>query len=100
MGARVGNLLFSSGIMGKDPASDTLPADAASQARFAFQNMRTLVENGGARLEDIGRVSVFLQDGSVRPHCNAERLKCFPEPPRPPAPPTVVHEPPGGMPVQ
>jgi len=100
MGARVGNLLFSSGIMGKDPASDTLPADAASQARFAFQNMRTLVENGGARMEDIGRVSVFVKDDSVRPHVNAEWLKCFPEPQRRPARHTVVHELPGGMLVQ
>jgi predicted dehydrogenase len=27
MGARVGNMIFSSGIMGKDPATDKLPED-------------------------------------------------------------------------
>lgn len=97
MGARVGNMIFSSGIMGKDPATDKLPADAAAQARFAFQNMRSLVEQGGGTIEDIGRVTVYVKDNSVREHLNAEWLKFFPDPHDRPARHTLVYDLQNGM---
>jgi 2-iminobutanoate/2-iminopropanoate deaminase len=64
MGARVGNMLFSSGIMGKDPATDTLPPDASTQARFVFVNLRTLLANGGAALQDVAHVKALDKGGS------------------------------------
>ena len=97
MGARVGNMLFSSGIAGKDPATNKVPADAAEQARFAFQNLRTLLENGGATLEDVGHVTVFVKDDSVRDAINAEWVQCFPDPHDRPARHTRVHDLRGGM---
>ena len=97
MGARVGNMLFSSGIAGKDPATNKVPADAAEQARFAFQNLRTLLENGGATLEDVGHVTVFVKDDSVRDALNAEWVQCFPDPHDRPARHTLVHDLRGGM---
>jgi 2-iminobutanoate/2-iminopropanoate deaminase len=97
MGARVGNMIFSSGISGKDPATNTLPPDAASQARFAFQHLRTLVENGGATMADVGHLTVFIKDGSVRDAVNAEWLKHFPDPHDRPARHTLVHELAGAM---
>jgi len=97
MGARVGNMLFSSGIAGKDPATNKVPADAAEQARFAFQNLRTLLENGGATLEDVGHVTVFVKDDSVRDAINAEWVQCFPDPHDRPARHTLVHDLRGGM---
>lgn len=100
MGARVGNMIFSSGLMGKDPATDTMPPDGASQARFVFQNMRTLLENGGATLEDVGHVTVFIKDNSMREAVNAEWLKCFPDPHDRPARHTLVYDLQGGMLVQ
>lgn len=97
MGARVGSMIFTSGIAGKDPATDTLPPDAASQARFAFENLRTLVENGGGRLEDIGHLTVFVKDNSVREFINTHWLRLFPDPQDRPARHTLVHDLPGGM---
>ena len=97
MGARVGNMLFSSGIAGKDPATNKVPPEAAEQARFAFQNLRTLLQNGGATLEDVGHVTVFVKDESVRDAINAEWVKCFPDPHDRPARHTLVHELRGGM---
>ena len=47
MGARVGNMLVSSGIPGKDPATNTVPPEVGLQARFAFQNMVALLHAGG-----------------------------------------------------
>lgn len=100
MGARVGNVIYSSGIMGKDPATDTLPADVSSQARFAFQNMRSLLAAGGAGLEHVVRMTVYIKDDSARAAVNEQWLQCFPDPHDRPARHTLVYNLPGGMLVQ
>jgi len=97
MGARVGNLIFSSGIMGKDPATDQLPEDVESQARFAFLNMRALIEAGGATLDNLAKITVFIKDDSARAAVNAEWLKCFPDPLDRPARHTLIYDLRGGM---
>jgi 2-iminobutanoate/2-iminopropanoate deaminase len=97
MGARVGNMIFSSGIMGKDPATDKLPPDSASQAKFMFENLRTLLANGGATLEDVGHVTAYVKDNEQRAALNAEWLKCFPDPHDRPARRTQVADLQGGM---
>lgn len=100
MGAIVGNLVFSSGIMGKDPATDTFPPDAAAQAGFAFHNMKTLLERAGGSLDDVGRLTVFIADDSVRAHLNAAWNEHFPDPASRPARHTLLHDLPGGMLIQ
>ena len=65
LGARVGNLICSSGIAGKDPASGALPADAATQAEHAFSNLRALLAAGGASMDDVVRLSVSVKDVKV-----------------------------------
>jgi 2-iminobutanoate/2-iminopropanoate deaminase len=92
MGARVGNILYSSGIPGVDPANGKLGADAASQARFAFANLRTLLQVGGAGLEQVVRLTVYLKDSSAREPVNAEWLKCFPDPHDRPARHTLTYD--------
>lgn len=97
MGARVGNMIFSSGIMGKNPADDTLPADAASQAKYAFLNLETLLAQGGGTLADVGRITVYIKDNTVREAVNKEWLARFPDPHDRPARHTLVYDLPGGM---
>lgn len=97
MGARVGNMIFSSGIMGKDPATDTLPADGAQQVKFAFENMKALLVAGGASLEHLARITVFIKDESVRAAINEEWVKCFPDPHDRPARHTLIYDLRGGM---
>lgn len=80
MGARVGNLICSSAISGKDPASDSLPAEGVDQVRFAFANMETLLRNGGATVADLVKVTVFLKDNGLRDAVNDEWLRLFPDP--------------------
>ena len=79
MGARVGNILFSSGIMGTDPATGTLPEDLDRQCELAFENMKKLVENAGGTLDDIGAVKVWMKDRSQREAVNRPWLKMFPD---------------------
>ena len=71
MGARVGNTIYSSGIMGKDPSQDALPADAATQARFMFAHLRTLLANGGATLDDVVHLKAYVADNAHRAALNA-----------------------------
>ena len=100
MGARVGNTIFSSAIMGQNPDDGTLPEDPALQARYAFQNMKALVETGGGTLEDIGHLTVFIKDNSMRAHVNAEWAEHFPDPHNRPARHAIVLDLPAGMLVQ
>ena len=59
---RVGNLLFLSGIGPRRPGSDEIPASFEEQCRSAFDNVRAVLEDAGARWEDLVDVTVFLTD--------------------------------------
>ena len=79
MGAVVGNMLFSSGITGIDPATGNVPESLERQCELAFANMKTLVENAGGAVEDIGSVKVYLKDRSQREAVNRPWLAMFPD---------------------
>jgi len=79
MGARVGNMISSSGIMGADPSTGTVPEDLESQCVFAFANMKTMVENAGGKLENIGSIKVYMKDRSQREAVNRPWLEMFPD---------------------
>ena len=59
---RVGNLLFLSGIGPRRPGSDEIPASFDEQCRSVFDNVRAVLEDAGARWEDLVDVTVFLTD--------------------------------------
>jgi 2-iminobutanoate/2-iminopropanoate deaminase len=91
-GARVGNILCSSAISGKDAASGKLPEDAAQQAANAFANLKALLQAGGASLDDIVKLTVTIRDNAVRDAVNAQWLACFPDPHDRPARHIVLHD--------
>jgi 2-iminobutanoate/2-iminopropanoate deaminase len=98
--SKVGNMLFSSGIMGRDPATGELPADAYKQAELAFQNMRTMLDIAGASTDDIGHMTVMLADLSYRDAVNKPWVEMFPDPEDRPARHAVKADLPGGLLVQ
>ena len=71
---RVGDLLFCSGVGPRAPGENTVPGvtldekgtmvdyDFEAQCRACFDNIRAVVEAGGARFEDIVDVQVYLTD--------------------------------------
>ena len=97
MGAVVGNMLFSSGIGGIDPANGIAPTDLGEQCELAFTNMEKLLENAGGTVEDIGVVKVYLKDRSQRNAVNQPWLRMFPDENNRPARHTVEYDafPPG-----
>ena len=78
-GARVGNMIFSSGIMGADPITGKVPEDLESQCVFAFANMETMLEKAGATTKNIGSIKVYMKDRSQREAVNAPWLEMFPD---------------------
>jgi 2-iminobutanoate/2-iminopropanoate deaminase len=92
MGSRVGNIIYSSGIAGIDPMTSELSSDAATQARFAFQNLHSMLVDGGASFEDVVRVTVYLKDNSARDAINVEWLKAFPDPHSRPARHALIYD--------
>jgi len=101
MGVKVGNMVFSSGVMGQDPATHAVPAgDAARQAELMFQHVKTLVEAAGGTTDDIAHMTIFLKDNAHREHVNREWLTMFPDEHNRPARHTLLWNLPGDMLVQ
>jgi 2-iminobutanoate/2-iminopropanoate deaminase len=99
-GARVGNMLFSSGIMGVDPSTGSLAEGLSAQVRFAFANMERLLKKAGGDLGDVGHVRVLVGEEGYRAAVNDEWLRAFPDAHDRPARHTVVSALRGGMLVQ
>jgi 2-iminobutanoate/2-iminopropanoate deaminase len=88
MGARIGDLYASSGVSGVDPSSaDKLEPvqGAAGQSHFGLGNVRALAEQGGLSADDIGHITVLVQDHADLPAVDAEWLAMFPDPANRPA---------------
>ncbi|MEW9582430.1 RidA family protein [Paraburkholderia sp. DGU8] len=100
VGARVANVLCSSAIAGKHPATGRLASDPIDQARLAFDNLKLFLEAGGATLADVVKLTVYVKDDSVREHINAHWLACWPDPAQRPARHIVVHDLQHGMALQ
>lgn len=97
MGARVGNLVYSSGVPGVDPATGKMAQGSKAQAHHAFGNLRALLASAGASLDDLVRLTVYVKDDSARAALNEEWLKAFPDPHDRPARHTLVHDLQNGM---
>ncbi|WP_134705128.1 RidA family protein [Ammoniphilus sp. YIM 78166] len=80
MGAKIGSIVYSSAIMGKDARTDELPEDAESQFQFLFRNIKAFMEAAGGSTDQIIRMSVYLKDNSYRELFNQEWLRMFPNP--------------------
>jgi 2-iminobutanoate/2-iminopropanoate deaminase len=100
LGARVGPLICSSGISGKDPATGQLPTDALTQVRLAFANMDALLAAGDATLEHVVKLHITVNDNSLRDAINSEWLSRFPDPQDRPARHIVQHALQHGMALQ
>jgi len=76
---RVGNMIFSSAVGGRDALSGATPEDKAAQVAQAFANMRRIVEEGGGSVDGIAKVVVYLNDRKDRDLVNAEWVRMFPD---------------------
>jgi 2-iminobutanoate/2-iminopropanoate deaminase len=100
LAAKVGNMVFSSGIMGVDPATGKLPTDGVEEVKHAFANFKAILAKAGASLAHVGYMKVYLKDTSLRDAINKEWIECFPDPDDRPARHTLIWELPSGMRLQ
>ena len=60
---RVGEMLFVSGQLGIDPATgDFVPGGAKEQTEQVFKNIKAILKEAGASLENVVKTTVFLAD--------------------------------------
>lgn len=64
-GVKAGNMIFTSGQLAIDPKSgELLTGDIQKQARMSLDNVKAVLEAGGATMEDVVKVTVFVEDVS------------------------------------
>jgi enamine deaminase RidA (YjgF/YER057c/UK114 family) len=80
MGAQIGDLLFSSRIVGTDTATGTMPEAPQEQANAAFRNVRTLLEQGGTNPRNLSQVTAFVEDAVGREATLHAWSAMFPDP--------------------
>ena len=75
---RVGDLVFTAGQPGIDPATGQVGVTFEAQARQAFANLRAVLEDAGSRMERVVKVTCFLADAGAFGVLNALFEEYFP----------------------
>ncbi|MBV9323904.1 MAG: RidA family protein [Chloroflexi bacterium] len=78
--SRIGGLVMSSVISGRDRVSGRMPPTIEGQCAEMFRVVREIVEAAGGTPADIIKMTVWLRDPGNRDALNAEWVKLFPEP--------------------
>ena len=98
--SRVGPILMTSGVGGKNPADGKLPSDIDSQARFAFVNLERLLKAGGMDMGDVVKIGCFVTDDKNREVINKYWVQYYPDAAKRPARHTIEMPLRGGMLIQ
>jgi 2-iminobutanoate/2-iminopropanoate deaminase len=78
---RVGDLVFTAGQLGIDPASGEMAgAGVAEQAERAIANLEAILSEAGSGLGSLVKVTVFLADIADWPALNEVYARLIPEP--------------------
>ena len=81
--ARIGNMVFTSGVPGIDMATGKLARGPEAQFRAAFANLVTLLKHAGAGPKSVGLLTVFIPDRNNRAYINRDWLALYPGADRP-----------------
>ncbi len=78
---RVGNTIWVSGQIPLDPSTmEMIQGDMEAQIRRVFENLKAIVRAGGASLDEVAKVTVFLLDLSHFALVNKVMAEYFREP--------------------
>ncbi len=97
LGVRIDNIVYTSGISGRDTERDEMPEDAAGQAECMFRNIRQVMEAAGGSVDDIIYMQLRLKDRALREFVDPHWLAMFPDPEDRPARNAEAAELGGGM---
>ena len=78
---QVGNQIYLSGQLGMNVRTGELLTESIqAEARQAFNNMKAVVESGGARMSDIVKLTIFIRDFNDFPTINDVMKEFFQSP--------------------
>ena len=79
---RVGDLIYTAGQAGIDPATGQVAGESFfAQARQAFTNLRTLLEDAGSGMEQVLKVTCFIAHADAFMSLNELFAEYFPDSP-------------------
>ena len=76
-----GGMIFFSAIRGRDAVTKKFTDDTRTQARQAFENLKTILEYEGGSLADIVKVTLYMNDVAYRNPFHEVWKEYFPENP-------------------
>jgi 2-iminobutanoate/2-iminopropanoate deaminase len=88
--SRLGPLLISSVIAGRDPGAATVPESAAAQYVNLFHHIGEFLKAAGGDWRHVARITFFVPDIAFRDACNPIWVEHFPDPASRPARHTQV----------
>lgn len=77
LGIRVNDTIYAGGLVGADPETGELAPDLESQMALALEHLKTLVERGGASLDNVGRCVAYVTTPDHREPTDAVWMKVF-----------------------
>ena len=69
-GVKTGNLIFTTGQLGRDPQTGELADDIGKQTRQALNNLKTLAESQGLTMDHVVRMTIYVANIEDVPHLN------------------------------
>ena len=77
---KVGNLVFTSGIIGVDPETGVAADGSVAQAERAFSSLSNLLEAAGSSMSKVIKTTVFIKNMDDFAAINEVYAKYFPAP--------------------
>ncbi|HRW29518.1 MAG TPA: RidA family protein, partial [Emcibacteraceae bacterium] len=78
---RVGNMLYLSGMTGKDPETRKFPADVETQTHNIMKNIKAALEKYGSSMDEVVKCTVFMTNPDDRAALNKVYRSYFGEHP-------------------
>lgn len=82
---RIDRMVCSGVIYGRDPQTQQVPADMDRQCELMFMHMRKIIEAAGGSLDNVIKVTLWMEDKSQRAIVNRHWEALFPDPQSRPA---------------
>ena len=75
----LGDLVFTSGQIPVNPATNAVPSDIVAQTRQSLENVKAIIEQAGLTAADIVKTTVFVKDLNDFAAVNTEYERFFKE---------------------
>ena len=75
----LGDLVFTSGQIPVNPATNAVPSDIVAQTRQSLENVKAIIEQAGLNAADIVKTTVFVKDLNDFAAVNTEYERFFKE---------------------